>query len=180
MRRKRREAPSGPLRVARRSGTRLIPQGAVLPRDPPPPVTRVLVATDGTERATRAVAWAADMAERYGAELLLLRVLAQQAPRGATRGIASADATQAAYVATDLARLASMLAGDRGRSLVVVAEDPAAAIVAVGEEEGADVIVVSNENMRGRREFLVTNVPNRVSHSAQCTVVIVDTGAGAR
>ena len=29
--------------------------------------------------------------------------------------------------------------------------------------------------MSGRREFLLGNVPNRVSHNARCTVVIVNT-----
>ena len=29
--------------------------------------------------------------------------------------------------------------------------------------------------MSGRREFLLRNVPNRVSHNAPCTVVIVQT-----
>jgi nucleotide-binding universal stress UspA family protein len=31
--------------------------------------------------------------------------------------------------------------------------------------------------MQGRKEFLLGNVPNRVSHNAPCTVVIVDTTA---
>jgi nucleotide-binding universal stress UspA family protein len=29
--------------------------------------------------------------------------------------------------------------------------------------------------MSGRKEFLLENVPNRVSHQARCTVVIVKT-----
>ena len=29
--------------------------------------------------------------------------------------------------------------------------------------------------MSGRREFLLGNVPNRISHNARCTVVIVNT-----
>ena len=42
--------------------------------------------------------------------------------------------------------------------------------------EHADVLVVGNVGMGGRREFLLGNVPNRVSHNARCTVVIVNTG----
>jgi predicted unusual protein kinase regulating ubiquinone biosynthesis (AarF/ABC1/UbiB family) len=42
-----------------------------------------------------------------------------------------------------------------------------------------DVLVVGNAGMSGRKEFLLGNVPNRVSHAARCTVVIVNTtGAG--
>ena len=39
----------------------------------------MLVATDRSESADRAVRWAADMAERYEAELLVLQVVAERA-----------------------------------------------------------------------------------------------------
>jgi ubiquinone biosynthesis protein len=119
-------------------------------------VRRVVVATDGSASAARAVAWAADFAQRYEAELVLVRVVAgDPEPAGAE-------------LERDAARV-----GSRGR--VEVADDPAEAIVHVASEEGADVLVVGNLGMSGRREFLLGNVPNRVSHSAPCTVVIVDT-----
>ncbi len=52
---------------------------------------------------------------------------------------------------------------------------PAEAIVQVAEQERADIIVVGNVSMGERTEFLLGSVPNRVSHTAPCTVVIVDT-----
>ena len=36
------------------------------------------------------------------------------------------------------------------------------------------MLVVGNVGMSGRKEFLLGNVPNRVSHNARCTVVIVN------
>ena len=125
-------------------------------------VRRVLVATDRSETAERAVRFAAEMAQRYEAELVLLRVLL------------SDDGTLA-EAGRELAEYARELAGDSGRSAVVVAEDPAEAIVAAAEREQADVIVVGSVGMTGRKEFLLRNVPNRVSHNASCTVVIVQT-----
>ena len=45
-----------------------------------------------------------------------------------------------------------------------------------------DVLVLGNVGMSGRKEFLLGNIPNRISHRAACTVVIVNTatpdGAG--
>jgi len=38
-----------------------------------------------------------------------------------------------------------------------------------------DVVVVGNVGMSGRKEFLLGNVPNRVSHGTRRTVVIVNT-----
>lgn len=56
----------------------------------------------------------------------------------------------------------------------MVDKDPAAAIVRAAEQEGSDVLVVGNVGMSGRKEFLLRNVPNRVSHRARCTVIIVN------
>jgi ubiquinone biosynthesis protein len=125
-------------------------------------VRRVLVATDRSETAERAVRFAADMAERYDAELHVLRVLL------------SDDGTRAEAV-RELGEYAASLAGERGRASVVIAEDPADAIVEAARREKADVLVVGSVGMSGRREFLLRNVPNRVSHNAPCTVVIVQT-----
>ena len=76
---------------------------------------------------------------------------------------------------TDLAAYAEGAAGPGTRARVISGEDPAALIVEAAEAEGADVLVVGNIGMSGRKEFLLGNVPNRVSHSARCTVVIVNT-----
>jgi ubiquinone biosynthesis protein len=128
-------------------------------------VRRVLVATDRSETAERAVRFATEMAERYGAELFVLRVLL------------SDDGTRA-EAARELAEYAESLAGERGRSSVVIGADPAEAIVESARREKADVLVVGSVGMTGRRQFLLHNVPNRVSHNAPCTVVIVQTRDG--
>ena len=53
--------------------------------------------------------------------------------------------------------------------------DPADAILDVAEERGADLIVVGNKGMTGARRFLLGSVPNKVSHHAPCSVLIVRT-----
>jgi ubiquinone biosynthesis protein len=133
-------------------------------RRPVGEVRRILVATDRSASADLAVEWAAEMASRYQAELLVLRVLGPGGP-----SVGSAE--------PDLRELASRVAGERGRARVEVDADPSAAIVRVAEDERVDVVVVGNVGMTGRREFLLGNVPNRVSHNARCTVVIVNTVA---
>ena len=127
-------------------------------------VRRILVATDRSASADLAVEWAAEMASRYEAELLVLRVVG---PGGPSPG----------SVEGDLRDLARRVAGERGRARVVAAPDPSDAIVQAAAEEEVDVVVVGNVGMSGRREFLLGNVPNRVSHNVRCTVVIVNTAA---
>ena len=53
--------------------------------------------------------------------------------------------------------------------------DAADAILDVAEEQGSDLIVVGNKGMTGATRFLVGSVPNKVSHHAPCSVLIVRT-----
>jgi ubiquinone biosynthesis protein len=131
-------------------------------KSPDDAVRLVMVATDRSETAERAVRFAAEMAARYEAELLVLRVLV-------------GDSAARANVVRDLEEYVVGLDGERKRAAVVSGDDPAESIVAAARRENADVIVVGSVGMSGRREFLLRNVPNRVSHNAPCTVVIVQT-----
>jgi ubiquinone biosynthesis protein len=119
---------------------------------------RILVGTDRSETATRAVKWAAEMARRYEAKLVVVEVGGEQA---------------------ELERYVAEIAPGAA-AVVVDGVEPADAIVAAVEEQQADVLVVGNIGMSGRREFLLGNIPNRVSHKARCTVVIVNTTAEER
>ncbi|MEW6036959.1 MAG: AarF/UbiB family protein [Pseudomonadota bacterium] len=134
---------------------------------------RVMVGTDRSETADQAVRWAASFAERYGAELVVVQVISPRNPASTEYG--AAERTQAALAGEELAAYARQFAGARGRGLVLIDPDPAAAIVRAAEQENIDVLVVGNLGMAGRKEFLLGNVPNRISHNARCTVVIVNT-----
>ena len=53
--------------------------------------------------------------------------------------------------------------------------DPADAILDVAEEQGSDLIIVGNKGMTGAKRFLLGSVPNKVSHHAPCSVLIIRT-----
>jgi nucleotide-binding universal stress UspA family protein len=53
--------------------------------------------------------------------------------------------------------------------------DPADAILDIAEEQEADLIVVGNKGMTGAKRFLLGSVPNKVSHHAPCSVMIIRT-----
>lgn len=132
-----------------------------------------MVATDRSESADRAARWAAGMAERHKAALVLIQVIVPRSPPQTEAG--AAEESRASVAATELARLAEELGGGRGAARVVVDHEVAAAILRAAEEEAADVLVVGNAGMSGRKKFLLGNVPNQISHKARCTVVIVNT-----
>ncbi len=142
------------------------------------PIRRVMVGTDRSETAERAVAWAAAFADRYEADLHIVQVIVPGNPTDTEFG--AAEATRARGAADSLQTYATQIAGAKGRSHVVIDDDPAMAIVHATEEHEIDVLVVGNAGMAGRKEFLLGNVPNRISHNARCTVIIVNTAGDAQ
>jgi nucleotide-binding universal stress UspA family protein len=53
--------------------------------------------------------------------------------------------------------------------------DAADAILDVAEEQRSDLVVVGHKGMTGATRFLLGSVPNKVSHHAPCSVLIVRT-----
>jgi len=140
-----------------------------------PSVNKVMVATDLSETADRAVRWAANVAASHQAELLLFQVLPTTTEDGTE--VVSGPEDTLDQAEEKLRRFAEELVGPRGRARVVVDDDPAQAILDAVEEERVDMIVVGNVGMSGRKQFLLGNIPNRISHNARCTVVIVNTAS---
>lgn len=118
---------------------------------------RIVVTSDGSDRAGRAVGFAGELAERFSATLTLLHV-------------------HAAGVEVPQRALDKQAAAVKGLVAVIDDDQPAEAICRFADEDGADAIVIGNYGMSAdRTQFLMSNVPNRVSHNAPCTVIIVDT-----
>src|SRR3954468_2060161 len=130
----------------------------------------IVVGTDGSETAGKAVGQAAELAASVDATLLIvsafepvsgtrLREEASQAPddvRWILNPREDVDATLA--VAVEVAE-------GQGAATRTFARqgDPADAILDVAEEQGADLIVVGNKGMTGAKRFLLGSVPNKVS-----------------
>ncbi|HSA84792.1 MAG TPA: AarF/UbiB family protein [Nitrospira sp.] len=140
-------------------------------------IRRVMVGTDRSKTADQAVQWAAQFAERYSADLFVVQVILPQHP--STTEFGAAEHTRAAAANEELGDFVRQLAGDRGHSVAVIDSDPALAILRAAEREAIDVLVVGNSGMAGRKQFLLGNVPNRISHNSRVTVVIVNTQSAA-
>ena len=142
----------------------------------------IVVGTDGSDTAHEAVRQAVALAARLGARLQIvsayepvpgarLREEAQQAPPDLQWMVNQREDVDATLRdAADVARAGGVDAATYARQ-----GDPADAILDVAEEQGADLIVVGNKGMTGARRFLLGSVPNRVSHHAPCSVLIIRT-----
>lgn len=144
-----------------------------------PETKLVAVATDGSAGAALAVEWAANLARSLDAELLAIRVVAPPPADAAPESGNGAD-PEGGERARLLEALESSLPdeGIRARAVVESGEDIAAVILAAAQRADADVVVVGSSGMRGRKQFLLGNVANRVTHLAECTVVVVNTATG--
>ena len=117
---------------------------------------RVLIGTDGSKTATRALERGLALSAAIGAEVTVL-----------TAG----NGSRASKVLDD--------AAERGRSAGV----EIAAVDARGEAadellaaaEGQDLVVVGNKGMTGASRFLLGSVPNKVSHHIASDLLIVRT-----
>jgi nucleotide-binding universal stress UspA family protein len=142
-------------------------------------IKTIVVGTDGSETAARAVREAIELAQRLGA---MLHVVSAYRPVSGVRA-AGPDPERAGAAASPTVEVDAMLARAAGEAHAagVKAEyyarksDPAEAILDVADEQQADLIVVGNRGMHGTRRYLLGSVPDKVSHHAECSVLIVRT-----
>jgi len=142
----------------------------------------IVVGTDGSDTATQAVRQAVDLAAKVGAKLEVVSAyepVPQQRLSEERRG-APEDLQWAINPREDVdatLEAAAALARDAGVEVGTYARqgDPADAVLDVAEELEADLIVVGNKGMTGAKRFLLGSVPNKVSHHAPCSVLIIRT-----
>jgi nucleotide-binding universal stress UspA family protein len=144
-------------------------------------VKAIVVGTDGSETAHQALREAGDLARSTGAKLHIVSAYVPAA--GAHVGGSEGPERAQWFVGPDVQvdTVLDSAAGDmhaRGVEAECHARkgDPAAALLQVAEEEGADMIVVGNKGMTGAKRFLLGSVPNKISHHAACSVLIIRTG----
>src|SRR5205085_4422409 len=142
----------------------------------------IVLGTDGSDTATQAVRQAVGLASAIGAKVQLvsayepvseqrLKEERKEAPEDLQWAIGPREEVDATLeAAAALAREVSVPV-----ELYARQGDPADAILDVAEEQGADLIVVGNKGMTGAKRFLLGSVPNKISHHAPCSVLIIRT-----
>jgi nucleotide-binding universal stress UspA family protein len=143
----------------------------------------ILVGTDGSDTAAVAVAQAIQLARALGARLQIVSAYEPVAERsvGVARQQAPADIQWTVNPREDVLELLESAKRDAVAADVASIEtfarvgDAADAILDVAEEQKSDLIVVGNKGMTGATRFLLGSVPNKVSHHAPCSVLIVRT-----
>jgi nucleotide-binding universal stress UspA family protein len=143
---------------------------------------RIVVGTDGSDTATKAVEHAVQLAVRVGASMIAVSAYDPHS-HGVDRDRASAPEeiqwrVTGPGAADEHARAAVRLAHQAGvADATALSEEgtPAGALLDVADRRSVDLIVVGSKGMSSPSRFLLGSVPNAVSHHAPCDVMIVRT-----
>jgi nucleotide-binding universal stress UspA family protein len=125
---------------------------------------RIVVGTDGSDSAMRAIHHAAWLARTLGADLLVTHAYPE------TRD----EPTSPGRVGASVLRDACARIPEAGPIPMLRIGEAAGSLVGLAREEGADLIVVGNRGM-GRRRVLMGTVPGRVAQHAPCDVLVAHT-----
>jgi nucleotide-binding universal stress UspA family protein len=144
---------------------------------------RILVATDGSESANKAVSHAAALAKATGAALTIVNVtqfwsaldIAHAADAGVPDPVGEyeAMAAKSARSVLDSAIAIAKAAGTTAETLHVRDRAPAEGIVATAKDKGCDLIVTGTHGRRGLSRLLLGSQAAGVLASSDVPVLVV-------
>ncbi|HWC14956.1 MAG TPA: universal stress protein [Actinomycetota bacterium] len=189
---------SVPNKVSHHAPTDLLIVKTDPPRDQPGEYRRILVGTDGSPTAMRAVDMASSFAKELGIEPII--VTAYQPPTEQELKVMRADPSDPvaqwsagktsretpeefrwriadAATARDVVDRAAQHAAKQGVDTDVRALEghPADTLIHIAESEDVHLIAVGSVGMSGTKRFMLGNVPHRISHHAPTDLLILRT-----
>ena len=145
----------------------------------------ILVATDGSEYAKKAVVIAADLAQRYDANLIILNVMREIGRGGVPeelRGYAKIEHIQvnerealkstADHITESAKRLALEHNAPHVETQTEVG-DPAPTILNAAKNQNAALIVMGSRGLGDLQGLLMGSVSHKVAHLSECTCITV-------
>ena len=141
-----------------------------------PKYKRILVPLDGSKLAEQALPHATMLAEQFGAEIVLLKVLGPlPEPAMAGRGVVRSAEAATAQLARDY--LEVVAAGLRDQAIatqtVTIEGKPYIEIIRFAEEHEIDLVVMSTRGHSGLSRWLLGSVADRVARGATIPLLLV-------
>jgi nucleotide-binding universal stress UspA family protein len=143
----------------------------------------IVVGTDGSETAERAVRQAAGLAADEGARLVVVSAFQPTGARQASEEVERVPA-DLRYTLTDrvqteeLAERGRAIAREAGVAKVVVQAlegDPSHVLLDAAKDFDADLIVVGSKGLTSHAHFILGSVASSVAHHAPCDVLVAHT-----
>lgn len=135
---------------------------------------RIVVPTDMSAAADRAVRYAHGMAERFGAELHVVHVIpdATYLTRSIS-GVLDAGGAGEDQGKQWLADVLGEPGGARRVEAVRIGEDVPATIAEYAQKHAADLIVIASHGRTGLKHLLFGSVTDKLMRIAHCPIVVV-------
>lgn len=153
-------------------------------------IKSILVPIDGSEHSRKALQFAADVAERFNASIVLVHVVSAAALLPAPAPQVGVSVTPegvpppifSTKLAEDMVKLGSELLARETRELekrgltankVLERGDPVEKILQIAKNERCDLIVIGARGLGKVRALLLGSVSDGVVHRAPCPVLVV-------
>jgi nucleotide-binding universal stress UspA family protein len=143
--------------------------------------TSIVVGTDGSDTANRALDRAAALAAGLGATLHVVSAYSERPGGVPSASVAaldagwSAGAKSAAEKTVADAEERARAAGVKEVSSEAVAGDPAEVLLRITADRSSDLLVVGSKGMQSTARFLLGPIANKVSRRVACDLLIVET-----
>lgn len=144
---------------------------------------RILVGTDGSEAAARALGLAADLAQRSGAELTLLHVPHPETVAFALGAVAGYHAVTTMPPESEIAEAADKVIAEATEKLTAAGRtpdraewrrgDPGVAMIEMAKEIDADLIVTGRRGLGSLSGLILGSTSQYIAHHATCAVLTV-------
>ena len=148
-------------------------------------IGKILVAVDGSQNSDRALDFALDIAEKYGAALTVLNVSEPPAIGAVPMEPTAVSGESMVMFGKDLLKIheeilrkavahAKIVKPEISVSTKLCEGNPVLEIVSFAKEEGVDLVVVGHQGVGRVKEFFgLGGISEKVVHLAPCSVVIV-------
>lgn len=148
-------------------------------------IRTILVPVDGSDHAAKAIEFAADVGEKYGAQIIILHVISDKGRWRVTdelREYADLERVQITErdallgVANQILQRAEEVMRDKGLTDVeaLLEEGRAATVILkVAKARGVDLIIMGSRGLGDAKSLLLGSVSHTVSHLSECTCVTV-------
>lgn len=148
-------------------------------------IERILVATDGSDHAMKAVVFAADLAVKYGAHMILLHAVSDWGSGRVPEELLDYEKTEHIHIterdlrigaANEILRQAEAAAREEGATdLDIMLVDGRAdkAILKAAKDRNPDLIAMGSRGLGDAESLLMGSVSHKVCHLAECTCITV-------
>lgn len=145
-------------------------------------IKNILVPTDGSTHAKKAIDYASDLASKYGATVHLMHVISKsEIPEGLDRymdveRIEEPREQVLKKIGDGIIKSGVTEAKGKGMNNVkssIVIGDPAEKIVEFAKDNGVDMIIMGSRGLGAMKGILLGSVSSKVCHAAGCTCVTV-------